>query len=712
MAQNQLLLSRARSAVIARDFALAARLYKQLLRDDKDNIQLLNQLGNLYIKAGKDDQALGVFKRISELDSENCEPLITIGGIYRRLKRYDESIGTLEQALAIDGDNALISYNLGFTYKIMGDMENAISCFEDTIEMNPDDVLAYNHLGAIYASKGEYEKAVQTYQRGLNVDANHPVLLLNLAKSYEALGEYEKACAAYSGALRSRPLWNDAIDGYSRLLITVKRPREAYNLVNRAIAVNPKDKSLIDAFEHIKKYMQENSINPESEEDSPEETDMTAPETPETFELPKVDNSEFDADGLEIQMEDKAEFSEIEDRSLEASPEDEAMDLPVDDDSSGLFDFDSMGMDDLAGDGPLDPLVFNKADAQPEAEEQTQVLDDLIRNDEAPVDTEEMPVSDSGIFDDFEDDALFSGPAEEEDEVTALDDGEAPYYEDDDVQTPADKPSASKEDVDQLKQLADDLKEQVEKAQNTLDKANYAAEKAWDAAQLAADSAQAIGDFMPEAAEEEKEPEAEEAEASATEEVPEDEPVIDEATGEEEPEDEPVIDEAAGEEEASEDLESLETEAEEDAVVPDFPSEDDEAENVEIEDFDDFSGSGESADDNPYLSLFRKLKELLEFLPEDKKEEFQTSEIRLKMDYIISRLSGEKGLFEKASELIFNGEVTPYPEEEISTVSESSGKLPDPALLEQGISVLKNLTDLLPDENLKQAMKDQLDKIY
>ena len=142
MVQNQLLLSRARSATLARDFDLAARLYRQLLRKDRNNVELLKQLGNLYMKSGRDDLALPVFKNIVGLSKDDFDSLITLGGIYRRLKMYEDSIAILEQALIFDSGNPQVSYNLGFTYKIMGDTENAIECFEDTIEMNPEDVLA------------------------------------------------------------------------------------------------------------------------------------------------------------------------------------------------------------------------------------------------------------------------------------------------------------------------------------------------------------------------------------------------------------------------------------------------------------------------------------------------------------------------------------------------------------------------------------------
>ncbi len=687
MAQNQLLLSRARSAVIARDFNLAVRLYKQLLRDDRDNIQLLNHLGNLYMKAGKDDQALGVFKRISELDRENCDPLITMGGIYRRLKRYEESIAALEQALVLDGDNAQISYNLGFTYKIMGDNENAISCFEDAIEMNPDDVLAYNHLGAIYAAKGEHEKAVQSYQRGLNVDANHPVLLLNLAKSYESLGEYEKACSAYSGALRSRPLWIDAIDGYSRLLISIQKAREAYNLVTRAIAVNPKDQKLKDALENVKKHLDD---IPQNAEPSNQGDKLDVPPFFDGDSEVATGEEEFESHGAEIHMEDAQQFSEIEDAELN-EPDIPANDIKEtkEDDYSSPFDFDSMGMDDLANDGPLDPLVFQKADdADNFGVEPEQNLDDLIKNDEAPLDTEESPIENSGVFDDFEDDNFYDMGEDNQDQIS-LDDGSALPQENSpkNLDLPAENDEVS-ENLQEIEKLKDDLKFQVEKAEFAVDKANFAAEKALDAAQQAEESVQLLEDNK-------EEFDGTDELLKQNENEPEEVPQAEEDSGEEE--------ELEPQEEDFGEEEELEPQAEESDILFLTENDKEEADTVEIEDFDDNKSLiTDDKNEDERLSLFVKLRELLEYLPQEKKAEFETSEIRLKMDYVISRLSGEKGLLEKINELIQSGSVMPC---------ESYQETSEDNLLQNGVSILKELVACLPDDTMKQAMENQLEKI-
>jgi tetratricopeptide (TPR) repeat protein len=239
--EKAFVLKRAKGAVISRDFSLAARLYKGLLKEDSANIALLSALGSLYVKAGDDQKALLYYKQICTFSPNNLEALNSMGGIFRRLKKYDESIRVLQQALEQGLNDAQVNYNLGFTYRSMGAYDEAIECFESVIDEKPDDVLAYNHLGAIYALRKDHQKAVTAYKRGLQVDPNHPILQLNLARSFRSLHEDGEAAAAYEAALRAKPGWLEAVRDYTELLLRHRKTKDAAELVKKSIKLYPSD---------------------------------------------------------------------------------------------------------------------------------------------------------------------------------------------------------------------------------------------------------------------------------------------------------------------------------------------------------------------------------------------------------------------------------------------------------------------------------------
>lgn len=695
MIQNQLLLSRARSAALSRDFDLAARLYRQILRDDRNNVDVLKQLGNIYMKNQRDDLALPVFKQIVELAKGDFEALITLGGIYRRLKMYEDSIAVLEKALVFDSANPQVSYNLGFTYKIMGDLENAIGCFEDTIEMNPEDVLAYNHIGTIYAEKNEHEKAVQSYLRGLNVDSNHPVLLLNIAKSYEALGDYKNACDSYSRALRSKPLWNDAVNGYSRVLVRTNRAQEAHSLVRRALAANPADEGLkenlkyIEQFVEIQPAVQKQETAAKPAENSPEELGVDLENAseiePETQEVTPEQNSgegeiqenieepaESEEDAVVEETLELPEGEEPEDAAAEAEIEDAEEDFGLDgltQEDGQDFDFDSFGQENFE-------IEEENPEFEGEIEEETEGEADDGTEDQ-PEESAQMPL----------DEASDQNPVNVWEENFSQTEDEGLSEEENLDETEAQPEEESFGGNETLSEYKEDKKEKTEYVQKYPSRPLFTARIILTEEKRQPEEEQAK--TVPEA-----QPDAQNEELS---ELPADDEEVFEPAMSAMPEDEApdaVLPSDVGELEDI--LQSDETEPE---LVEELPQ-------------------------NPELALFVKLKELLEFLPEEEKCRFKSSETRLLLDYVIARLSGGKGLLKKAGEVIeagvsaFNSSAvseSPAAEETVPAAPEASAADPaestSTAVLTAGLKVVRKLTDELSDKNLVYAMENLLKKL-
>lgn len=243
--EKNLVLTRAQSAVLSRDFVTAARLYKQLLKTDPSNVDYLRELGSIYVKSGEDSKAIPYYEQIITFYPHYVDAMNSLGAIYRRLKRYDESIEILQRALDEDRQTGSVNYNLGFTYKEMGNYDDAIEAFEIVIAENPSDVLAYNHLGKIYFERKDYQKSINSYKRGLGVDKNHPILNYNLALCYDAAKMYPEAIRCFETALKSKPGWLDAIKDFSSLLIKCQQTKEAADIVRHSIELHPNDVKLL-----------------------------------------------------------------------------------------------------------------------------------------------------------------------------------------------------------------------------------------------------------------------------------------------------------------------------------------------------------------------------------------------------------------------------------------------------------------------------------
>ena len=249
--EKNLILTRAQGAVISRDFPTAARLYKQLLKDDPSNVDYLKELGSIYVKNGEDAKAIPYYEQIITFYPHYIDAMTSLGAIYRRLKRYEESIEILERAVDEGRQSADVNYNLGFTYREMGNWDDAIEAFSSVVNENPSDVLAYNHLGAIYLEKKDYQKSIASFKRGLQIDPNHPILNYNLARCFSQAKMYSDSIRCYQNALKAKPGWVDAIKDFSNVLVKCQKSREASELVKHSIELYPNDTKLLSMLGHI-----------------------------------------------------------------------------------------------------------------------------------------------------------------------------------------------------------------------------------------------------------------------------------------------------------------------------------------------------------------------------------------------------------------------------------------------------------------------------
>ena len=99
------------------------------------------------------------------------------------------------------------------------------------------------------------------------------------------------------------------------------------------------------------------------------------------------------------------------------------------------------------------------------------------------------------------------------------------------------------------------------------------------------------------------------------------------------------------------------------------------------------------------LGLLLFLRELVNNLPKEKRSQFLESNARVKMEYLIDKLSGKQGL-SKAAENITDGTENKGTEENIS-----SEKIRDT------LTYMKNLTRSLADNVLATALEKQVDKV-
>ena len=199
--QTSVILERANSALIARDFTYAEKFLLNLMRQNEDSIDVLSLLGAVYLRSDNLEKALSVFKKLSAIVPGDVEILNNLGIIYRRLERFEESIAALKEARSTGKDFDTVLYNLGNTYKQMGRYDDAARCFAEVIDNKPDDVLAYNHLGSIHAPAACMIWRSRPTGAGCRLTESY--FITTMAHSYDKLNRPQEAITEFTLALKT-----------------------------------------------------------------------------------------------------------------------------------------------------------------------------------------------------------------------------------------------------------------------------------------------------------------------------------------------------------------------------------------------------------------------------------------------------------------------------------------------------------------------------
>src|SRR5947208_6422239 len=106
---------RARARCLQKDgnFDEAAQLWSEVLGKASDDLEAVNELGNVFLRLGQFEDALRWYVRALKIHPGLRSIQTTAGIALRQLHRCEEAISNFESVLASEPDNAIACFNLG-----------------------------------------------------------------------------------------------------------------------------------------------------------------------------------------------------------------------------------------------------------------------------------------------------------------------------------------------------------------------------------------------------------------------------------------------------------------------------------------------------------------------------------------------------------------------------------------------------------------------
>ncbi|MBM4354385.1 MAG: tetratricopeptide repeat protein, partial [Deltaproteobacteria bacterium] len=280
------------------DYGAAAQSFEQASSEDKNFLEAYFNLGMVYERTGRNEEALSVYQKALDANPESGSAKGYVGKVYLAKARDaflagDDAKGVelegkakslFDEVIARDPDNvevnnALALYWLmkargekdrarqldalttcedfvrnvlilqpanvvalntrGLIYLLKGELQIARWIFENKVlTLDKYSTEAYNNLGLTYFQLGDTPKAVVNFQRAIGVNQENLEARLNLAAVYLNYLNYHAALEQYEYVLTERPDMVEAVVGLGSCKVGMAEFDDGFALYRKAFELD------------------------------------------------------------------------------------------------------------------------------------------------------------------------------------------------------------------------------------------------------------------------------------------------------------------------------------------------------------------------------------------------------------------------------------------------------------------------------------------
>ena len=179
------------------------QVLKDLVKIEPENVQAGFQLAAAFEKNGAFDQAIQEYIALIAKTNEQDRLVIykNLGYLYTKTEKWEEAIACYLKAAELDQKDPNIYYNLSYLYEKINDKEHADFYLENAITIKSDDLAGKLKLARNLFENGEDEKVRVYLSQILKKDVNNLEALTLMARLLEKTGDKSALKSVYQRML-------------------------------------------------------------------------------------------------------------------------------------------------------------------------------------------------------------------------------------------------------------------------------------------------------------------------------------------------------------------------------------------------------------------------------------------------------------------------------------------------------------------------------
>ncbi len=218
---------------LARDYYLAE------YREDPAAFSLLLELGQMYLDAGRPDEAISKCRQVLELDPNSGRAFELLGDAMGQVANDEEALKAYQSAAALDEYQLGVHYKLGTRLMRLGRFPEARTCLHHELSLQPSDRATLMAAGNCALELGRPDEAQQWFENLVAIDDCLPGAFHNLGVCHFLRNEYELGIERCWMALALKDDYHLARHKLVLAHMHLGRWREARRLLDESLAIHP-----------------------------------------------------------------------------------------------------------------------------------------------------------------------------------------------------------------------------------------------------------------------------------------------------------------------------------------------------------------------------------------------------------------------------------------------------------------------------------------